>query len=304
MEIKLPDDPQFNKYYSKHCKYLNLQGYRPKTVEAYARAVRRIGNYFDAQIEDLSSDQLLDYFHDLLGSLSWSAVKLDLYGLKHFYTNVLQKTWENIPLIKSPKATRIPDIVTIEQASQLFTATNKLSYKVFYFTIYSLGLRLGEGIRLTVGDIDSDRMRVHIRNAKGNKDRFVPLPENTLRILRKFWLVHKHPRFIFPNRKRGLKNAHLVDSPLARGGIQTAIKVIVKEIGFTKNITCHSLRHSYATHLLEAGVDLIELQKIMGHASLLTTAKYTHLTTVTHRNVYQTVNKIMSGFDINWGGVK
>jgi len=141
MDTRIPNDPQFNQYYTKHCKYLKLKGLQPKTIDAYARAIRRIGNYFDSQLDNLTSDQLLDYFHDLLDSLSWSAVKLDLYGLKFFYTNVLQKTWEDIPLIKPPKTTRIPDIVTIEQANQIFSATNKLSYRVFFFTIYSLGLR-------------------------------------------------------------------------------------------------------------------------------------------------------------------
>ena len=234
MDTSLPKNPQFIKYYEKHVKYLRLKGLRPKTIEAYSRAIRRIGNYFDARIDHLTLDQLLDYFNDLLQSHSWSAVKLDLYGLKFFYTNVLKKTWEDIPLIKPPKATRIPDILTIEQANQLFTATNKLSYKVFFFTIYSMGLRLGEGIKLTVGDIDSVHMRAHIRNAKGNKDRLVPLPQNTLRVLRNFWSVHKHPVFIFPNRKRGLKNAHLVDSPIERGGIQTAMKAVVHQIGIKK----------------------------------------------------------------------
>jgi integrase/recombinase XerD len=207
---------------------------QPKTIEAYSRAIRRIGNYFDARIDHLTSDKLLDYFNDLLQSHSWSAVKLDLYGLKFFYTNVLKRTWEDIPLIKPPKGTRIPDILTIKQANHLFDATDKLSYKVFFFTIYSMGLRLGEGIKLAVGDIDPVNMQVHIRDAKGNKDRLVPLPENTLRILRNFWSVHKHPVFIFPNRKRGLKNANLVDSPLNRGGIQTAMKAVVQQIGIKK----------------------------------------------------------------------
>jgi len=236
MDTRIPNDPQFNKYYTKHCKYLKLKGLQPKTIDAYARAIRRIGNYFDSQLDNLTSDQLLDYFHDLLDSLSWSAVKLDLYGLKFFYTNVVQKTWEDIPLIKPPKTTRIPDIVTIEQANQIFSATSKLSYRVFFFTIYSLGLRLGEGIKLTIGDIDSANMRVHIRDAKGNKDRLVPLPEKTLHVLRNFWKIHRHPSLLFPNRKRGLKNAHLVDSPLDRGGIQTAIKAVVQQIGLKKNL--------------------------------------------------------------------
>ena len=117
MDTSLPNDPQFNKYYEKHVKYLRLKGLRPKTIEAYSRAIRRIGNYFDAHIDQLTFDQLLDYFNDLLQSHSWSAVKLDLYGLKFFYTNVLKRTWEDIPLIKPPKTTRIPDILTIEQAT-------------------------------------------------------------------------------------------------------------------------------------------------------------------------------------------
>jgi site-specific recombinase XerD len=235
MNTRMPTDPQFNKYYQKHLKCLKLAGLRPKTIDAYSRAIRRIGNYFDCRIEKLTSDQLLDYFNDLLDSHSWNTVKLDLYGLKFFTTNVLNKTWTDVPLIKPPKTSRIPDILSIEQVHQLFAATNKLSYKVFFFTIYSMGLRLGEGIRLTVGDIDSANMRVHIRNAKGNKDRLVPLPENTLRLLKTFWAVHRHPDFIFPSRKRGLKNAHLVDMPLDMGGIQTAMKTVVQDLGIKKN---------------------------------------------------------------------
>lgn len=155
-------------------------------------------------------------------------------GIRSFYTNVLKKTWHDIPLIKSPKTTRIPDIVTIEQANQLFAATKIQDYKVFFFTIYSMGLRLGEGIKLQVGDIDADHMRVHIRDGKGNKDRLVPMPHKTLEVLRQFWSHHRHPKFIFPSRKRGLKNCHLVDVPLDRGGIQVTIKKVVEEIGLKK----------------------------------------------------------------------
>jgi len=236
MNTRMPTDPQFNKYYQKHLKCLKLGGLQPKTIDAYSRAIRRIGNYFDCRIDELTSDQLLDYFNDLLDSHSWNTVKLDLYGLKFFTTNVLNKTWVDIPLIKAPKTSRIPDILSIEQVHQLLAATNRLSYKVFFFTIYSMGLRLGEGIRLCVGDVDSVNMRVHIRNAKGNKDRLVPLPENTLCLLRNFWAVHRHPNFLFPSRKRGLKNAHLVEIPLDMGGIQTAMRAVVRQLGIKKNL--------------------------------------------------------------------
>lgn len=235
MNTNMPDDPKFNTYYQKHLKYLKLQGLQPKTIDAYSRGLRRIGNYFDCQVDNLSTDQLLEYFNELLDSLSWSAVKLDLYALKFFYTHVLKKPWDDIPLVKPPKTSRIPDILSIDEVNRLFAATNKLSYKVFFFTVYSMGLRLGEGIRLTVGDIDSANMRVHIRNAKGNKDRLVPLPDKTLHTMKDFWRVHRHPHFMFPSRKRGLKNVMLVDVPLDRGGIQSAMKAVVGELGIKKN---------------------------------------------------------------------
>jgi len=297
------DDSKFNAYYEQHCKHLSLKGLRPKTIEAYARAIRRIGANFNWKIDTLTSEQLLDFFSQLKETSSWSTVKLDLYGLKFFYTHVLKKDWTDIPIIKSPKVKRIPDILSIEEACKLFASTRKLSYRVLFFTLYSMGLRLSEGLQLQTGDIDASRMRIHIRNSKGNKDRLVPLPEKTLRVLRRFWKVHQHPTFLFPNRKRGLKNAHLVDSHLERGGVQTAMKTVVNELKIKKRISCHSLRHSYATHLLEAGVDMLELQKILGHVSLLTTVKYTHLTSHTTQRADLHINRIMDGFTISRGEV-
>ena len=232
--MKTPNNPQFKLYYAQHCKHLKLKGLQPKTIEAYSRAIRRIGDYFDGNLDDLTHDQLLDYFHALLDRLSWSAVKLDLYGLKFFTLHVLNKPWLDLPLIKPPRTTRIPDIVTVAEVQRLLLSTRKLSYRVFFFTLYSMGLRLGEGLRLQVGDIDAARMRVHIRCAKGNKDRLVPLPVNTLRVLRRFWQLHQHPTLLFPNRKRGLKSAHLAQSPLDRGGVQVTIAAVVREMGLKK----------------------------------------------------------------------
>jgi site-specific recombinase XerD len=229
-------ESQFKQNYQTHLKHLKLKGLQPKTIEAYARAIRRLGAYFDHQIDDLSEQQLTDYFTDLLESHSWSAVKLDLYGLKFYYTHVLHKPWENIDLIKPPKTQRLPDIVTIEEAKRLFMATLTLSYRVFYFTLYSLGLRLGEGLRLEVGDIDAHRQRVHIRDAKGHKDRFVPLPEATLDLLRRFWQVHRNPRLLFPNRQGGLKAAHRASSPLDRGGVQITLRKVVADCGIKKRL--------------------------------------------------------------------
>jgi len=232
------NDPTFKRDYQAHLQHLKLKGLQPKTIDAYARAIRRIGGYFDHQLHDLSEAQLLTYFSDLLSTHSWSAVKLDLYGLKFFYQHVLKKPWVTIDLVKPPRARRLPDIVTIEEAARLFQATNKLSYRVFYFTVYSLGLRLGEGLRLEVGDLDAKRQRVHIRAAKGNKDRFVPLPDTTLDLLRRFWSVHRHPTLLFPNRHGGLKAAGCATTPLDRGGVQTTIRKVVAACGIKKRSPC------------------------------------------------------------------
>ena len=151
----------FDRQYQTHLKHLKLKGLQPKTIDAYARAIRRLGEYFGHQIDDLSEAQLTDYFSDLIASHSWSAVKLDLYGLKFYTTHVLKKPWAMPHLIKPPKAQRLPDIVTVDEAQRLFSATRMLSYRVCYFTLYSLGLRLGEGLALKVGDIDAARKRVH-----------------------------------------------------------------------------------------------------------------------------------------------
>jgi integrase/recombinase XerD len=229
-----PSRARFKSQYDQHLKHLQLKGLQPKTIDAYARAIRRIGAYFDYRIEHLSEAQLLDYFADRLQSHSWSAAKLDLYGLKFFYTHVLKKPWVDLDLVKAPKAQRLPDIVTVDQVRQPLAATRVRSYQVLFFTLYSLGLRLGEGLRLQVGDIDADRQRVHVRNAKGNKDRLVPLPDATLRQLRAFWRLHRHPRLLFPNRHGGLSAAITANSPLDRGGVQQTLKRVVADCRIKK----------------------------------------------------------------------
>ena len=224
----------FTRHYDSHLKHLKLKGLQPKTIDAYARAIRRLGAYFDYRIDDLSEAQLTEYFSDLIGTHSWSAVKLDLYGLKFFTVHVLKKTWAMPNLIKPPKSQRLPDIVTIDEAQRLFSATRVLSYRVFYFTLYSLGLRLGEGLALKVGDIDATRLRVQVRDAKGNRDRFVPLAPATLTVLRRFWHTHRHPELLFPNRHGGLKGAAQATSPLDRGGVQKTLRQVAADCGLKK----------------------------------------------------------------------
>jgi len=226
--------PAFEKRYASHLKHLQLQGLQPKTVDAYARAIRTMGEHFDWQIDTLTADQLTDYFHQRVASHSWSAVKLDLYGYKFYVVHVLRQPWTMPHLIRPPKVSRLPDIVTVQQAQALFAATRTLSYRVFFFTLYSLGLRLSEGLALRVADIDAQRARVHIRDSKGNRDRFVPLSAATLDALRRFWQEHRNPELLFPNRHGGLKGAALATTPLDRGGVQRALREVALACGIKK----------------------------------------------------------------------
>ena len=141
--MKKVSKTNFRKNYQTHLKHLKLKGLQPKTIDAYARAIRRIGQYFSHRIDSLTEQQLLDYFPDLLSTHSWSAVKLDLYGLKFYYKYVLRVPWVNVDLIKPPKATRLPDIITVAEATKLFQTTHKLSYRVFFFTMYKHGITSG-----------------------------------------------------------------------------------------------------------------------------------------------------------------
>lgn len=235
----------FDRQYQSHLKHLKLKGLQPKTIDAYARAIRRIGAYFDHQIDALTEAQLTDYFTDLIGSHSWTTVKLDLYGLKFYYAHVLKKPWVAPGLIKPPKSQRLPDIVTVGEIQQIVAATRVLSYRVFFFTLYSLGLRLGEGLRLQVGDIDAVRGRVHVRDAKGNRDRLVPLPTATHDLLRRFWITHRNPVLLFPNRHRGQAGAARATTPLDPGGVQTTLHKVIATCGLKKR--SHPTRCATAT---------------------------------------------------------
>lgn len=235
--INPADYPEpFASQYRAHLQHLQLKGLQPKTIEAYARAMRRIGAHFQFEVSSLSPAQLADYFTAMKAQHSWSGVKLDLYGLKFFTEHVLAQPWHMPGFIRPPKTSRLPDIVSTLQVQAIVDHTRVISYRVFFFTLYSLDLRLGEGLALSVADIDADRMRVQVRNAKGNRDRLVPLPQATLEVLRRFWAAHRHPTLLFPNRAAGLAGAHRANSPLDRGGVQRTLALVVKELGIKKNI--------------------------------------------------------------------
>jgi site-specific recombinase XerD len=181
----------------------------------------------------------------------------------------------------------------VDEVRQLIAAVRTPHNKTYFQTVYSLSLRLGEGLHLQVGDIDAARMMVHVHRGKGAKDRHVPLPSSTLGILRQYWVTHRHPVLLFPATGREHRQAALADEPMDRRSAQGAIRRVVQELKLQKAISIHSLRHRYATHLLEAGVNLRLIQQYLGDSSLHTTMVELHLTTVSHEQARARIEELM-----------
>lgn len=288
------EQQHFDSLYLQHLTNLKLQGKRPATIDAYARAVRRITAYFDRTPDTLSIQDLKQYFNDLIQTHSWSTVKLDRNGLQFFYKYTLERQWQWLDIIKPPQIKRIPDILTAAQIAFMINQTKQQRYQVFFLTLYTMGLRLSEALNLTVNDIDSHTMQVHIRDGKGGKDRLLPLPNKTLYKLRLYWQTHRHAKLLFPGKGQN------VNTPMDRGGVQKAMKAVLKQCKIEKHISPHSLRHCFATHLLEQGLDLRSLQLLLGHGSLNTTSKYTQLTQIKQHDTKRLVNQLTDNVTRIW----
>jgi len=294
----MKNEIQYNCLYQKLQLELKLQGMSPRTIEGYSRAVRRVAEYFDRCPDDLSTEELKLYFGDLLDTHSWSSVKVERSGLQFFYLHVLRRPWTWIDMVRPPRVQHLPDILTIEEVHRVLDQLEKLRYRTCLFAIYSMGLRLGEGVGLKVGDIDTARMLVHIRDGKGKKDRYVPLPRVTLGLLRTYWRTHRNPKLIFPRLLGGSGTIMNTPKTMDRGGVQTAMKRALQDAKIFKRVSVHTLRHSYATHLVEAGVNLRIIQAYLGHASPATTAIYAHLSRPSQCNAEQQINRIMNRFHL------
>ena len=228
------EQSRFDEQYQRHLRLLKLQGKSDKTIDVYARAVRRVSDHFDCCPDRLSPEQLEVYFGQLVDSHSWSTVKVDRNGLQFFWKHVLKLDWQWINIIKPPRIQTIPDILTPTEVVKLIGATRKLRFRVFFLTTYSLGLRLEETLSLQVGDIDAQQKRIHVRRGKGNKDRLVPLPDFTYQALRTLWRTHRHPDFLFPNAQGAPETIRQATTHMDRGGVQKTIKLLVAECGIKK----------------------------------------------------------------------
>ena len=208
-----------------------------------------------------------------------------------FFEQVLQRKWHLLKLIKAKRAKTRPAILNLDEVQELLRRITKQHFLSYLYTVYSCGLRLSEGLNLEVSDIDSTRMMIHIHRGKGAKDRIIPLPEKTLYYLRWHWSSHRHPNLLFP----AIRPKNNPDAHLSIVSVQTAFRTAKKEAGISKKgVTIHTLRHSYATHLLEAGVNVRMIQRYLGHAQLATTMEYLHLTERGQEDAFIRINQIMT----------
>ena len=258
---------------------MQLRGFSPATQKVYVKAVIKLSEYYNRSPDQISEEEIRVYFLYLKNEkkLSRSTRKVALQGIKFLYKYTLNQQLQLFDLIKPEREKKLPVVLSTEEVQQIIGCLRKPHYRVCLSTIYACGLRVSEGTGLQVREIDGARMQLHIRSGKGNKDRYVPLPEQILAQLRSFWTTHKHPVWLFPARARWGVQPEVTTAMSVRG-VDVAFKAALSESGVTKSATVHTLRHSWATHLLEAGVHLRVIQIWLGHSSPNTTARYTHLT--------------------------
>jgi site-specific recombinase XerD len=276
---------------------LQLRGLATKTQSAYIRAVRQLADHYQKPPDQISEEELRTYFLYLKNEklASRSSQTIALCGIKFFYEQTLRREWQVFDLVRVPKSNTLPTVLSQDEVYRILAQLHHPTYRTCLTTIYACGLRLGEAVQLQIKDIDSGRMWLHLRQSKGNKDRYVPLPKSLLPMLRRFWSTHRHSTWLFPTRPAKGKAPVTVHKPRCPSGVQRAFKLALTESGIIKKATVHTLRHSWATHLLEAGINIRHIQQWLGHRSLQTTTRYTHLTQRAEVKVTDVLNQLMAG---------
>lgn len=241
--------------------------YAMRTRKNYVSQIVKLARHFGTSPDQLTREQVAEY-QDLITEQGVSWLPQAVAALQFFYNKVLQRDWK-IEQSRRPRSRRSAAVFTPEEVSRLLAAAEPGKPRMLFTTMYGCGLRLSEGIGLQVKDIDSQRNVIHIRKGKGRKDRYVPLGENLLEQLREYWRAEKPTSFLFPG--------STIDKPWHANAIRQEFRIAQRIAGIARQCTIHTLRHSYASHCLQAGVKVGTIQQILGHANLETTATYTHV---------------------------
>lgn len=289
--------PYFNgNLFQKMVEDLRLAGKAKRTVYGYLRAVRKLADFCRKCPDQIREQDVRRYLLHLIVELevATGTQTVALSGIKFFFRTTCPRDWKVLAQTKLRYVDALPEVITRHQVRQIIEACRALRMQTFFWTAYTLGLRIGEAVNLQVADIDSQRMMVHVHRGKGAKDRYLPLPDSTLAALRKFWITHRNPVWLFPAEGREHTDGSTSQTPMSISTVQSAIKSITGKLNFGKPVSTHTLRHSYATHLLEAGVSLRAIQKYLGHSSLQTTLVYLHLTETAEVDNRKVINRLFA----------
>lgn len=250
---------------------MQTRNYSPRSITTYIHMLRSLEEYHNTSVDEISIDQVKDFLQYSIETrkVSVSYINQVISAVKILQQDVLGKQWESIKIKRPRRVKKLPVVLSKEEVRSMIATTRNLKHRVIIAVIYSAGLRISELISLRPSDIDSDRKQIRVIG-KGNKYRYTLLSENALDMLRIYWRAYRPVQYLFEGHKKG--------QPVSRSTIRIVFRNAVKKTGINKQATVHSLRHSFATHLLESGVNLKIIQTLLGHSSLRTTSIYLHVT--------------------------
>jgi len=252
---------------------MTLRNFAPHTIQVYVERVATFARYYNVSPQDLGPEQIRAYLLYLVQErhVSWSYFNQARCALQFLYRVTLGKDWVVAAVACPKQQKKLPIILSLDELVRFFGAVTNLKHRAILMTTYAAGLRLSEVRHLRVDDIDSQRMVIRIRQAKGHKDRYVMLSPRLLAILRQYWKAVRPRHYLFPGADP--------DRPINPRTVQEVCRAALRASGIKKEVSVHTLRHSFATHLLEAGTDLRTIQILLGHQNLGTTARYLHVST-------------------------
>jgi len=276
---------------------LKLLGYAKRSIGSYVRAVSQLQNFCCKELEEVTEEDLRAYWLYCKDTLNWGAatLRISYSGIKLFFLHTLKRDWEILRSVKFERAATLPVVLSIDEVRTLLAHMPTLQNRAFFSMVYGCGLRLNEAIHLQVGDVDGKRRAVHVHGGKGAKDRWIPVPDTVLELLRAYYKTHRNSRWLFPATGKNGKQGPTAVKPVAETTVQGALRRTLKRQGIKKRVTTHTFRHSYATHLIEAGVPVRHVQECLGHSSLATVMIYLHITTHGREDSRNKLNQLMRG---------
>jgi site-specific recombinase XerD len=291
----------------RFAELLKLRGLARATQEEYLRMVRKLAARTGGDPSGLDEAGLRAHLLRLKDEhrYSPSSMRTAVAAMRAFFGLQLGREWRLFDLVRAPKERKLPMVLTREEVARLFATVQEPRFRTVLRLIYACGLRLGEALTLEVGDVRGGD-HVHLRQTKGNCERYVPLPAMMLGELRAFWKTHRHPRWLFPSVGRGWRERPearerlaAATEPMGHGSVQHCLRQVIADARLPKGTCVHTLRHSYATHMLEEGVSIRLISEYLGHTSIETTVIYTHLTAVNEAGARAAIARLLPAVSLS-----